>query len=71
MVRVPDEGRFEFRLADGAANPYLLMAGYLSAGLDGIDNKTNPGKRLDIDMYAEGHKIRGVKNFRRLRRANI
>ena len=61
MVRVPDEGRFEFRLADGAANPYLLMAGYLSAGLDGIDNKTNPGKRLDIDMYAEGHKIRGTK----------
>ena len=63
MVRVPDEGRFEFRLADGAANPYLLMAGYLSAGLDGIDNKTNPGKRLDIDMYAEGHKIRGVKKL--------
>jgi len=63
MVRVPDEGRFEFRLADGAANPYLLMAGYLSAGLDGIDNKTNPGKRLDIDMYAEGHKIRGAKKL--------
>ena len=63
MVRVPDEGRFEFRLADGAANPYLLMAGYLAAGLDGIANKTNPGKRLDIDMYAEGHKIRGAKKL--------
>ena len=63
MVRIPDEGRFEFRLADGAANPYLLMAGYLAAGLDGIANKTDPGKRLDIDMYADGDKVRGVKKL--------
>ncbi len=63
MVRIPDEGRFEFRLADGAANPYLLMAGYLAAGLDGIEKKTHPGKRLDIDMYADGHKVRGVKRL--------
>ncbi|MGE0210648.1 MAG: type III glutamate--ammonia ligase [Parvibaculaceae bacterium] len=63
MVRVPDEGRFEFRLADGAANPYLLMAVYLAAGLDGIARKADPGKRLDIDMYAEGHKVRGAKKL--------
>lgn len=63
MVRVPDEGRFEFRLADGAANPYLMMAGFLAAGMDGITNKTDPGKRLDIDMYAEGHKVRGAKKL--------
>ena len=63
MVRVPDEGRFEFRLADGAANPYLLMAGFLAAGLDGLENKTDPGKRLDIDMYADGHKVRGAKKL--------
>ena len=63
MIRVPDEGRFEFRQADGAVNPYLLMAGYLAAGLDGIENKTSPGKRLDIDMYAEGHKIRGAQKL--------
>ena len=56
-------GRFELRLADGAANPYLLQAALLVAGLDGIKNKRDPGKRLDIDMYAEGHK---VKNARRL-----
>ena len=60
MVRIPDPGRIEFRLADGAANPYLLMAGILAAGLDGIDKKTDPGKRLDIDMYAEPHKARGA-----------
>ena len=58
MVRTPDAGRLEFRLADGAVNPYLLQAAYLAAGLDGIENKTDPGKRLDIDMYAEGHTVR-------------
>lgn len=63
MVRIPDSGRFEFRLMDGAANPYLLQAGLLAAGLDGISEKRDPGKRLDIDMYAEGHKARGVKRL--------
>jgi glutamine synthetase type III len=63
MIRIPDAGRFELRLADGAANPYLLQAALLVAGLDGIKNKRDPGKRLDIDMYAEGHT---VKNARRL-----
>jgi glutamine synthetase len=60
MVRIPDAGRFEVRLADGAANPYLLQAGILIAGLDGITNQTDPGKRLDIDMYADGHKVSGA-----------
>jgi len=63
MVRIPDPGRFEFRLMDGAANSYLLAAGLLAAGLDGIENDRDPGKRLDIDMYAEGHKARGVKRL--------
>ncbi len=63
MVRIPDPGRFEVRLADGAANPYLLQAGLLVAGLDGIANSTDPGKRLDINMYAEGHKVRGAKKL--------
>ncbi|WP_237154282.1 type III glutamate--ammonia ligase [Oryzibacter oryziterrae] len=55
MVRIPDDGRFEVRLADGAANPYLLQAAILAAGLDGLANRIDPGKRLDIDMYADGH----------------
>jgi glutamine synthetase type III len=63
MVRVPDEGRIEFRLPDGAANPYLMMAGILIAGLHGLDEKMDPGKRLDIDMYAEGHKVKGAKKL--------
>jgi glutamine synthetase type III len=63
MIRIPDSGRFEFRLADGAANPYLLQAGALAAGLDGMANKRDPGKRLDTNMYAEGHKVTGVKKL--------
>ncbi len=61
MIRIPDAGRFEFRLADGAANPYLLQAGVLAAGLDGINNSRDPGKRLDINMYTDGHKVKGAK----------
>jgi glutamine synthetase len=60
MVRVPGPGRFELRLADGAANPYLLQAVIIAAGLDGVRNQTDPGRRYDIDMYAEGHKVRGA-----------
>ena len=60
MVRVPGPGRFELRLPDGAANPYLLQAVIIAAGLDGLENKADPGKRYDIDMYAEGYKVRGA-----------
>jgi glutamine synthetase len=63
MVRIPDPGRFELRLMDGAANPYLMQAGVLAAGLDGIKNKRDPGKRLDINMYEEGHKAKGAKKL--------
>ena len=60
MVRVPGPGRFELRLPDGAANPYLLQAVIIAAGLDGLSTNSDPGKRYDIDMYAEGHKVRGT-----------
>jgi glutamine synthetase len=63
MVRIPDEGRFEFRLLDGATNPYLAPAALLLAGLDGIANKRDPGERMDIDMYAEGHKLQNVRKL--------
>lgn len=60
MVRVPGPGRFELRLPDGAVNPYLLQAVIIATGLDGIRTKADPGKRYEIDMYAEGHKVRGA-----------
>jgi glutamine synthetase len=55
MIRIPAPGRFEFRLADGAVNPYLLQAGLLVAGLDGVAARRDPGKRLDINMYTQRH----------------
>jgi len=59
MVRIPDvDGRFEIRLMDGATNPYLLQAGLIAAGIDGVTNKRDPGKRLDINMYTEAHKLK-------------
>lgn len=63
MIRIPDPGRFELRLADGAANPYLLQAGILAAGLDGARNQRDPGKRLDINMYTERDKAKRVKTL--------
>jgi glutamine synthetase type III len=53
MIRIPDVDRFELRLPDGAANPYLLQAGVLAAGLDGIVKQRDPGRRRDNNMYAE------------------
>ena len=35
----------------------------LAAGLDGLKNKRDPGKRLDIDMYAEGHTVKDAKKL--------
>ena len=63
MVRVPGPGRFELRLPDGAVNPYLLQAVIIAAGLSGLHDETDPGKRLDINMYTEGHKARGAKKL--------
>jgi glutamine synthetase len=63
MIRIPDAGRFEFRLPDGAVNPYLLPAALLAAGLDGMANSRDPGPRLDINMYTEGAKAPKAKQL--------
>jgi len=53
MIRIPDPGRFELRLMDGSANPYLLQASVLAAGLYGLKNKIDPGKPLNCNMYTD------------------
>jgi len=53
MIRVPEPGRFELRLADGAVNPYLLPAATLAAGLEGIAAGFEPGPPFENDMYAD------------------
>jgi glutamine synthetase len=54
-LRVPAErgkaARVEVRAACASANPYLMMAGMLLAGLDGIKKKTDPGAPYEGDMY--------------------
>ncbi|MFM7441521.1 MAG: type III glutamate--ammonia ligase [Snowella sp.] len=52
-IRIPEAGRFEFRLADGSANPYLLPAALIAAGLDGIEQKRDPGKPYSNNTYTD------------------
>ena len=53
MIRIPDPGRFELRLMDGSSNPYLLQAGVIAAGLEGLNNRTDPGEPLNCNMYKD------------------
>src|SRR6266550_1479190 len=47
----PKAKRVEFRPPDPSANPYLAFAAMLMAGLDGVNNKIEPGEPLDKDIY--------------------
>jgi len=47
----PKAKRVEFRPPDPSCNPYMAFAAMLMAGLDGIENKMDPGKPLDKDIY--------------------
>ncbi|MGH1491641.1 MAG: glutamine synthetase family protein [Acidimicrobiales bacterium] len=45
--------RVEFRSAGTDANPYLIIAGILAAGVDGLERKLDPGPISEGDMYTE------------------
>ncbi len=63
MIRIPAPGRFEDRTVDGACNPYLAATAVLAAGLDGIENKLDPGEPNLGNMYEtseEELKVRGI-----------
>jgi glutamine synthetase len=58
-VRIPVAGasstnarRIEVRFPDSSCNPYLAFAALMMAGLDGIQNRIEPGDPLDKDIYA-------------------
>ncbi len=55
MIRIPDSRgigtRCEFRMPDPSCNPYLALAVQLAAGLDGIENKIDPGPPLDTNVW--------------------
>lgn len=50
MIRIP-YGRLEFRLPDTSANPYLVHAALIAAGLDGIRRELDPGKAHNCNFY--------------------
>jgi len=59
----PKAKRLEFRAPDPSANPYLTFAALLMAGLDGIKNKIEPPKPMDVDLYElEPDERKHVKN---------
>ena len=50
-VSSPKARRIEVRFPDSNGNPYFMFAAMMMAGLDGIQNKINPGAPLDKDLY--------------------
>jgi glutamine synthetase len=48
----PKSKRIEFRTPDPSCNPYLAFSAMLMAGLDGVENRIDPGEPLDKDIYA-------------------
>ncbi|HWQ95012.1 MAG TPA: glutamate--ammonia ligase [Gammaproteobacteria bacterium] len=50
-VANPKGRRIEVRFPDPSANPYLAFSAMVMAGLDGIQNKINPGEAMDKDLY--------------------
>jgi glutamine synthetase len=71
-IRVPDERgpatRLELRGADGAANPYLIMAANLLAGLDGIQRRLEPPAAVGTQRspglrgLSPGHTVKDSRN---------
>ena len=65
MFRTPEAGRFECRVVSGAVNPYLGIAGFIAAGIDGIERRLDPGEPyIGRNMYEtplEDAKREGLK----------
>ena len=51
MIRVAGPGHCEDRTVSSACNPYLSLAAFLAAGLDGIDRRLDPGEPNIGNMY--------------------
>ena len=70
LIRVPSARgagtRIELRNPDPSANPYLVMAACLFAGLDGIEKKMKPSKAVDTNIYdmtEEERKKAGIESL--------
>ena len=47
----PKSKRVEYRPPDPSCNPYVAFAAMLMAGLDGVQNKIDPGEPMDKNLY--------------------
>ena len=54
MIRTAGPGHLEDRTVSAACNPYLALAAYVAAGLDGVRNKLDPGKANLGNLYDLG-----------------
>jgi glutamine synthetase len=66
MIRCPEGGHFEDRTVSSAMNPYLALAAYLKAGLDGIQRRLDPGEPNLGNMYettAAQREARGIQTL--------
>lgn len=60
----PKAKRLEFRPPDPSCNPYITFAALLMAGLDGIQNRIDPGEPLDKDIYdLSPEELKGVPSL--------
>ncbi len=66
MLRIPEGGHVEDRTVSSACNPYLALAAYLAAGLDGIEKGLDPGEPNLGNLYEQGLEAmaaRGIKTL--------
>ena len=66
MLRVCEPGHVEDRSASSACNPYLAIAAYLAAGLDGIAGKLDPGEPNLGNLYESGPESMAARGVRTL-----
>ena len=59
MIRTAGPGHFEDRTVSAGANPYLALAAYVAAGMDGIKNKMDPGEPNLGNMYE--HSLKDIR----------
>jgi glutamine synthetase len=63
MLRVPGPGHVEDRTVSGACNPYLAIAAYLAAGLDGVARELDPGEPNLGNLYEVGPAARAERGL--------
>lgn len=59
LKKYPDDAKVELRFPDGSANPYLVIAACLAAGLDGIEKQMDPGQdaSLNKELFNTGEPV--------------